>query len=188
MLKLLASILLFVLTLVSKVDATPLLRTDSLTVTAGSTFELPVTIQGATDLYAYQFDLTFNPSTLKLDSIFEGDFLATVGGTFFIGGTIDNSLGVASFTINSLLGPGAGSSGDGKLALFKFLALAPGISPIVIENVILLNSELNEVPAEEASNLITIQGTTPVPEPAAVSLIGLGFGALVLLTRLNYRR
>jgi hypothetical protein len=39
---------------------------SSLMVSSGSTFTVDVNISGVTDLYGYQFDLSFNPKVLSL--------------------------------------------------------------------------------------------------------------------------
>src|ERR1019366_6371228 len=62
---------------------------SSQTVNVGDGFSLDVGVD-ITDLYAFQFDLSFNPAVLSATSITEGLFLPTGGSTFFISGDIDN--------------------------------------------------------------------------------------------------
>src|SRR5580693_6858462 len=50
----------------------------------GDTFEVEVDVTGITDLYAFQFDLTFDPTLLSAVSVTEGAFLPSGGTTFFI--------------------------------------------------------------------------------------------------------
>src|ERR1700730_9467721 len=77
-------------------DGLPVLSIDpvSSTVTANANLTLDVNISDVTNLYGFQFDLAFSPGTLSASSIAEGNFLSDSGTTFFISGTIDNSLGL----------------------------------------------------------------------------------------------
>jgi hypothetical protein len=107
------------------------------TVTAGDTFTLDVDITAATDLYAFQFGVTFNPAVLQLLSDTEGGFLPSGGTTVNqpspfpdLGGTIDNAAGSLTFAGDSLLGPVPGVSGAGTLGVLQFSALASGTSDI----------------------------------------------------------
>src|SRR5271165_813903 len=75
----------------------------SSTVSNGSTFSMDVNISDVTDLSAFQFDLSFDPSILQATgTITEGNFFLSGGG--FVPGTIDNSLGTITFNANTLLG------------------------------------------------------------------------------------
>jgi hypothetical protein len=42
-----------------------------------------VNISGVTDLYDFQFDLSFNPAVIQATSVLEGKFLLSGGGTTF---------------------------------------------------------------------------------------------------------
>jgi hypothetical protein len=110
----------------------------------GDTFEVDVNATGITDLYAFQFDLTFDPTILEADSVTEGAFLPSGGTTFFIPGTIDNVGGDISANADTLIGAISGVTGDGTLAEFDFTALADGTSAISFANNILLDSSLND--------------------------------------------
>ena len=52
---------------------------SSLNVTVGQTFSLSVSISGVTDLYAFQFDIGYDPNVLSANTISEGAFLPTGG-------------------------------------------------------------------------------------------------------------
>ena len=82
----------------------------------GTAFTLDVSVTGVSDLYAFQFDLGFDPSVLAATGISEGAFLGTGGATFFIPGGIDNGAGSISSTANTLLTAIGGVSGGGVLA------------------------------------------------------------------------
>ena len=149
-----------------------ILSVESTSVNVGGMINVPVTISGVSDLYAFQFDLSFNPSILQLQSITEGPFLGTAGPTFFIPGTIDNIAGTASFTVDTLIGsiPGAScavpGSCPGTLATFDFRAIGFGTSPLDLSNVVLLNPAGNDIPVTAASGVVSA-----VPEVSSAWLL-----------------
>lgn len=50
----------------------------------GDTFTVNVYIENVTDLYAYQFNLQYNPNVLTIVSVTKGPFLSQGGATFFV--------------------------------------------------------------------------------------------------------
>lgn len=142
--------------------------------TPGSTIQLTVAASDFSDLYAYQFDVSFNAAAFNVASVTEGNLLATQGTTFFDGGTVDNSNGTVSFILNTLIGPGSGATGSGSLATLTFNVGSSftGSSSIGITNFVALDSALNPID-------VSVQGLTvsAVPEPSALALTlaGLGF-------------
>ena len=137
------------------------------TVNIGNIFTLPVSVSNVSDLYAFQFDVSFNPAVLELLGISEGAFLPTAGATFFTPGAIDNLAGTATFTADSLLGPVAGASGSGDLASFQFRAIGFAASDLTLSNVVLLDSSLNDIAFTTQPGKVDV-----VPEPASLPLAG----------------
>jgi hypothetical protein len=167
-------------------DSMPTLSIDpaSSSVSVGSNVTLDVNIANVTDLYAFQFDLSFAPGLLSAASIVEGSFLPGGGATFFIPGTIDNVGGTVASTADTLLGPGPGVDGSGTLAILTLTGLAPGTSAIDLSNVFLLDSNLNPIDARLQSGSVTVSSpTTPVPEPNTFVLLMAGVGVLIFLRR-----
>ena len=148
----------------------------SSTVSVGDIFAVDVNISDVTDLAAFQFDLSFDPSIVQATGmITEGSFFQSGGG--FLPGTIDNSLGTIVFNANTLLGPGPGVDGSGTLVVFDFTAIAAGTSALNIDptTFILLDSSGGFIDATTANGSVTVQGTTGVvPEPSALMLLGVG--------------
>jgi general secretion pathway protein D len=143
----------------------------------GGVVNVNVTIADVTSLYAYQFDLAFDPSVLSATGITEGGFLRTGGGgTFFIPGTIDNALGTIAFTANTLLGPEPGVTGTGSLATVQFRGIDIGTSAVTLSNAVLLDSLGNEITAELEHGSVTV-----VPEPGSALLVVLAASALFAL-------
>jgi Cohesin domain/PEP-CTERM motif len=135
----------------------------------GQTFSVDIVIGGVIDLFAFQFDLTFDPTIIAASSVTEGPFLPTGGPTSFFEGFIDNANGEITFTADTLLGAIPGVTGSGTLVTATFAALAPGISGITPSNVILLDSSLVTVPASVEDATVSV-----VPAPATVLLLASG--------------
>jgi len=131
-------------------------------------FVFPVSIADVSDLYAFQFDLSFDPAILQLLSISEGLFLPSAGSTIFIPGSIDNIAGTAIGNADTLVGDIPGASGDGVLVDFTFEAISVGSSSVDLANGILLDSLFNEIPFTMADGNVTVSGS----EPPGLSWIG----------------
>lgn len=145
-------------------------------VTVGSSVDLNVMIADVTDLYAYEFTLTFDAALFQATGITEGAFLGTAGPSYGDVGVIDNAAGTISFVFNTLLGPVPGASGGGSLAHITFAALAAGSSTLAFSDAIFLDSALNDIAVVAGAG--TLQA---VPEPSTFLLFGaglIGVGAL----------
>lgn len=147
----------------------------------GDTFTWDVLVADASDLYGFQFDVAFDPTIVRVNAVLEGDFL-TAGGraTSFVPGTIDNIAGTVSFTANTLLGAGAGVTGDGVVVHLLFQALGVGRSDLVFGNVVLLDSALAEIATTPVGGAINVAS---VPEPASGGLLGVGLAVLTAAVR-----
>jgi hypothetical protein len=150
------------------------------TVIQGSTFAVDVNISGAADLYAFQLDLTFDPTVLAATGVSEGLFLSGGGSTFFIPGTIDNIAGTISLNADTLLSAISGVTGSGTLLVFDFSALGPGTSTFMIANEILQDSTGAILSDTTTGGSVTVQGAT-VPEPSSLLLLSVGMLLLVVL-------
>jgi hypothetical protein len=141
-------------------------------ISTGHVVTVDVDIANVSDLYGYQFDLTFDPSILQAVSSTEGPFLASGGDTFFIAGTNDNVGGTVSATADTLLTAVSGVSGTGELAQFTFDAIGTGTSTIGIQNELLLDSNLNLIPDTTTGGAVTVtSGTVTAPEIDPVSAL-----------------
>lgn len=162
----------------------------SQTVTAGTDFTVDVNISGVSNLYGYQFDLSFNPSVLSAVSSSEGSFLAKAGSTFFIPGTNDNTHGVVSATGDTLTGSSQGASGSGNLVVFTFDAIKSGFSAITISGTQFINSTFGSITTSSTGGSVTVGGMkAPEIDPSsALGAITLLVGGLVLLRERSARR
>lgn len=115
----------------------------SQTIPLGSTFTLNVMATGARDLYAFQFDVGFDPTLLFATQVTEGSFLQTGGATFSIPPAIDNTAGNISNVADSLLTAITGVDGNGVLSTITFRSIKAGNSAITIFNTTFLDSSLS---------------------------------------------
>ena len=157
------------------------------TVTEGETFTIDIRIDEVADLYAFQFDLGFDPGILSANGIAEGAFLLSGGPTLFIPGTIDNTAGTILETANALNGAVPGVDGSGVLATMSFIALASGSSSINLFNPILLDSSGSDIAVtgmqNGSVNVTPSQNNAPVPEPLAFVMMGIGLTGLMYSRR-----
>lgn len=141
-------------------------------VVPGGTLQLAVSAAGFSDLYAYQFDITYDPALFKSTGVSEGGFLGSGGTTFFDGG-VDDGAGTITFIFGTLIGPGAGVSGAGDLAILTFEAEGDMFSrgSFAVSNFQALDSWLNPIDVVLRDFAVTI------PEPSALALALLAIGA-----------
>ena len=148
----------------------------------GSAFNVTARVNGVSDLYAYQFDLSYSTKSLRLDSIHEGLGFQTHGG--FFAGVSDPLIGAVSFVSNALLGPGQGANGDLDLASFVFTAIGTGLADFDVSNLVLLNSTLVEItPTDVRGGQTMVTSLISVPEPASSLLIAIAGAALIITTK-----
>ena len=141
-------------------SAAPLIgiEPETLSVSHGQSFGVYIVIHGATDLFAFQFDLSFDPRLLSAISVAEGGLLSSGGSTIFFPGTIDNVGGRISFTLGTLTDSLPGVDGTGALTGIVFRSRnASGIATLKLSDIILLDS-----------NLADLDFVPPVPAPIAV--------------------
>jgi Cohesin domain/PEP-CTERM motif len=144
----------------------------------GSPLSLDILISGISDLYGYQFSLSFNPSVLQATNVVERPFLSSAGATSFIAGSINNTTGSVGLVADALTGLVQGASGSGVLARINFNVIQAGTSSLTFSNVAFLDSLLNDITLQVNNRSLV---ATAVPEPAPVALFALGLMGLVAL-------
>ena len=174
--------------------AAPILSAGSATVTVGDTFTIPISVSGATNLMAFQFDLSYNSAILTALSFTDVgsafDLAATAGGGSLTGITGFLFPGLLSGVADSMSGAFAGLSGSGVLLQIEFKALASGISDLTLSNVFL---DFSDAGFSVANGQVCVNGAKAcdnggrVPEPGTLALLGLGWGALRLRSRFTRR-
>jgi len=155
-------------------------------VLVGSTVELDVLINDISDLYIYQFTLSFDAALFQATGVTVGAFLGTAGPTFGDTGVIDNATGTISFVYNTLLSSVPGASGSGSLALITLEAVSPGSSALVFSDLMFLDSSGTDITVEAMPGTlqaVPVPGPVPVPEPATLLLFGAGLVAVGAMRR-----
>lgn len=99
-------------------------------------FTIDINITDAPDTWAWQFNLTWDPSVLNITNITEGTFLSQGGDTYLVNNT--NYTEGWAFIGNTLLDPALPVSGDGTLASINFTVLDLGSSTLHLEDTALL--------------------------------------------------
>ena len=167
------------------VEAIPIVTIGSATVAVGDLVTIPLSITGADDLTSWQFDLAFDPAVVQANAVAEGPFLSSFGTTLFGPGVIDNSTGLISIVTDAYVDLPPTPSGDGVLAGIDFLALAPGVSPLVLSSVF-LNLSFEEFDIQQGQiTVIGVPPSTAIPEPATLVLLT---SALCSLPARHFRR
>lgn len=121
-------------------------------VAPGEHFTVDVVIEPATgaNVAGAQFDLDFNPQSLQIDSVAEGNFLNQGGAqTYFNPGIIDNTAGKLKSVWGAVIGPGQTLPNFGTLATLSCTAKnAATTSAFALSNVIVGSKDGVAVPLE----------------------------------------
>ncbi|KAB8053556.1 hypothetical protein GCN74_25180 [Janthinobacterium sp. FT14W] len=141
---------------------------ETLFVSHEQSFGVNIVIHDATDLFAFQFDLSFDPRLLSATSVADGGLLSVGGPAIFFPGTIDNVAGRISFTLGTLTDSLPGVNGTGALAGIVFRSRnASGIASLKLSDIILLDSNLADIAfAAPLPAQIAV-----MPEPGTLALL-----------------
>jgi hypothetical protein len=155
----------------------------SMNIPDGQTFSIDLYISGASGVWGWSTDVTWNPAVLQLQSVTEGSYLSQTGATYFVGDNskgqfntalIDNKVGTIDGGLSDAYQSATttASSSSGVLVTLTFQAVANGNGNLALTN----------------AQLIGGSGATPVtipPPPIVVSSILVTpeylFGALISL-------
>ena len=135
---------------------------------AGQEITVNINVSDANDVFGWQAGISFNPNVLNCTGFFEGEFLANVGPTYWIQGTVNNSAGLIRPCGCTLLGDFR-ASGEGRLAYATFRVKSPEVSDLHLRDVILADlievSPGNWQPVNIPTNIIdvftAVTDTTP---------------------------
>src|SRR4051812_44192114 len=111
----------FAALLLSQVAMADAIITVGNTTTYGPTADVNVSINGVSDLYAFQFDAHFDPAVLASNGDTPGGMFVGSGNSFIgIGSFIDNFGGNYFSAGYTFFGASSGVSGDGVLLTLNF--------------------------------------------------------------------
>jgi hypothetical protein len=119
-------------------------ETSDSTLTPGNDYNISIyTDYDGSDVWSWQFELTFNPAVLHGVQVRNGDLITTIKdpSAVFVAGTFDNTLGKLSLTVayfDYSSPPAPTTSGPGTLAYVDFTVVGYGSSDIELSD----NTEL----------------------------------------------
>jgi len=139
-------------------------------VNVGETFTVTVMIDEATDLGGFQFDMLFITTTVTVDSVSLGDFLGSTGRrTIPVGPIIDNQAGRIAFGA-ATVGNAPGPNGMGALALITLITQGVGVSPLDLQDVMVVDTAAMSQEASVEDGVVIAGGTpTPTLTPTATA-------------------
>jgi len=145
----LASICILFLASTSVVVASPTAKMridpkETLDIQPNGTFNVNVTVADVTELYGWQFNMTFNAAVLNVENVTEGPFLKEVATTLFAKKT-DNTRGYLFVSTSFMVPyPAQGVNGSGVLSNIVFKVMSQGSSTLHFET---LSTKLRTVTA-----------------------------------------
>jgi hypothetical protein len=132
-------------------------------VEAGEQFTVNVAVEPGTEIAGVQFNLSFDPSLVTVDSVAEGNLLSQGGAaTYFSLGSIDNVAGIVSGVAGAIVTPGQTVSAAGTFAIITVTAETQGgTCPLTLSGVIA--GDINGQPVEVTivNGQVTINAGTP---------------------------
>jgi hypothetical protein len=113
----------------------------------GQQFTVSIAVVPGTAIAGMQFDLSFDPSLVTVESVKEGDLLGQGGAsTFFNSGKIDNRAGTVTGVFGAITSPGGAVSTQGTFATITLTARTQGESwPLSLSRVIVGDTGGNPV-------------------------------------------
>jgi hypothetical protein len=120
---------------------------SSVVASVGQNFSVNITAASVSNLYGWEFWLSWNSDLLSVSSVVEGPFLKAGGGsnTFFY--YTLNSTGGYMVADSTLLGQVPGVSGSGTLSTITFEVENAGECPINLYNATLVDPSNNDIPS-----------------------------------------
>ncbi len=125
--------------------ATLTLNVPTAPVDAGASFQVPVTLTGATDVVSFTIIFDYDSTPLRLASISPGDFLNRDGEPARI---VHSDSPMGHVVISMSLPPGSqGVNGDGTVCVLNFSAVDPGASDLKITRAWVVDRTNKMIPA-----------------------------------------
>ena len=123
--------------------------------TPGATFQVPLTLDGGTDVASVPVQFRYDPAHLELVNVAEGNFLSQGGQAVAL---IHRDDGPGDVTIVASRPPGvAGVNGSGVVCVLTFVAKAPGATALAMTRAGAVDSKQQPVPAQAAQATIMVK-------------------------------
>ncbi len=135
--------MLFGVCVLSAQNLTIAISPQTTNIGVNETVTLNVTIENASNLGGFQFDVLYNTQIVHVDTVILGDFISSTGrGAFQLGPEIDNNSNPGKVTFGGAsFGSNPGPDGNGILAQVTFTSLGTGNSAVELQNVLI--SDIN---------------------------------------------
>jgi general secretion pathway protein D len=131
------------------------LNVPSASQTAGSSFQVPVVLNGGADIAQVALQLHYDATKLMLVNLSPGDFLTRDGQ---VAPPIHSDQPAGNLTIAESRPPGAhGVSGDGVVCVLTFQAKTSGASDLSIGRAAVVNSAQQQLQVASAQATVTVQ-------------------------------
>jgi rhodanese-related sulfurtransferase len=156
----------------SKIEINP----GTITVFPGQTFVIEITVNPKGEIAGAQFDLSFDPTLLMVDSVTEGN-LFTGYTTYFNPGIIDNINGRVTGVFDVIITQGASISDPGVLAYVHFTTkISEGISFLNLSDVVAGDPDGLPLPLAITNGSVTVQlNDTESPESNVDAIFPQGY-------------
>jgi hypothetical protein len=137
-------------------------------VSTGTRFAVNITVQPNNAIAGAQFNLSFNPALVTVNSVDEGNLLKQGGAsTYFMPGTINNTAGTVTGVAGAITTPGQTVSTLGTFAVITFTAgTTKGTSTLTLANVIV--GDING----QAVSVNVVNGQVSTDRPPVLTAIG----------------
>ena len=136
-------------------NATLALMPPPVAVAAGSTFKVPLMLNGGVDIASVPVQIKYDPARLSLVTVESGDFLGRDAQAVAL---VHRDDGPGLITINASRPPGVnGVSGSGVVCVLSFQAKAAGENALVITRAGAVNSSQQQVPLKGTPASITVK-------------------------------
>jgi hypothetical protein len=137
------------------------------TVDSGAQFTVNIDVVPNNAIAGMQFDLSFNPALVSVDSVVEGNLFNQGGAdTYFSPGQVDNGAGAITGVFGVIVTPGQTVSTAGTLATITMTAATGGVCPLTLSNVLAGDVTGQSVPVDITNGSVTIN------RPPVLSSIG----------------
>lgn len=122
----------------------------------GTTFAVNVTITGGQNVYSVPAQVNYDPKTLELVNVSNGQFLSKDGQAVALVNRNDSMTGVLQVTATRPPGTG-GVSGDGSVFTLTFMAKAPGQSTITVSRSQLRDPAMQPMQASGSQAVVNVK-------------------------------
>jgi len=132
----------------------------------GTVIEAPVQIRNASQVYAIDIELQFDPAVLAAEDANPSSAGIQMGfGEFLDPGLalfneVDLEKGIVRFAV-SQINPSEPKSGDGVLFVIYFVGLKEGVSPLTVTNLQVASREGDEIASSGVDSTLTVSAGAP---------------------------